>query len=334
LNVTGGAPVRKRKGDCMENETLTQSELPLRNGRVYHLDLAPHELACNVLIVGDPDRVPFFSDEFLEEREADRFHRGLRTITGRARETGQRITITTSGMGTPSMEIVLNELVALNELDFSTRRRKDSFTPLNIVRVGTSGGLQPDTETGTLVVTDYVVGLDNAGLCYDVPAPDAECELLERRVRNLIEGASLSGARFRGGFHPYAARADVRLRVALEREALRTGAPCKRGVTVTSPGFFAEQGRGIARVSSTVPDMAALMASLDTGIPGLRAENMEMEASFFLHFMGGLGYRAGVVCVVVNKRPDGSFLADYGEHVRKAGLTALRACAATNPRRD
>lgn len=318
----------------MENKTLTPSELPLRDGRVYHLDLAPHELARNVLIVGDPDRVPFFSDEFLEERETDRLHRGLRTITGRARETGQRITITTSGMGTPSMEIVLNELVALNELDLSTRRRKDSFTPLTIVRVGTSGGLQPETEPGALVITDYGIGLDNTGAYYDISMPDAECGMLERRAGSLIEEALSPDARFRGGFHPYAARADARLRVALEREALRLGAPCKRGVTVTSPGFFAEQGRGISRITSTVPDLADLMASLDTGLPGLKVENMEMEASFFLHFLGGLGYRAGVVCVVINKRKEGSFLADYNEHVRNAGLVALRALAVLDTGRD
>jgi uridine phosphorylase len=309
----------------MENGAFTPTELPLRDGRVYHLDLAPHELAPNVLIVGDPDRVPFLADEFLVEREADRCHRGLRTITGHARETGQRITITTSGMGTPSMEIVLNELTALNEFDFVSRRRKDSFEPLTVVRVGTCGGLQPETELGTLIVTDYGIGLDNTGLYYDAPLPDSECGLLERRVRSSIDGALSKGVRFRGSFRPYAARADCRIRVALEREALHLGAPCKRGVTVTSPGFFAEQGRSIGRIPCTVPELADLLSSVDTGIPGLKMENMEMEASFFLHFLGAVGYRAGVICAVINKRYEGTFLTDYREHVHNAALVALRA---------
>jgi uridine phosphorylase len=309
----------------MENGVFSPSELPLRDGRVYHLDLAPHELASNVLIVGDPERVPFLSDEFLTDREVDRGHRGLRTITGHVRETGQRVTITTSGMGTPSMEIVLNELVALNEFNFATRLRKESYEPLTVVRVGTSGGLQADTELGALIVTDYGVGLDNTGLYYDAPLPDTECGLLERRVRTLIEEALPQDVRFRGRFHPYGVRADCRVRVALEREALHLGVPCKRGVTVTSPGFFAEQGRKIGRVPPTVPALADRMASLDTGIPGLRVENMEMEASFLLHFLGGCGYRAGVVCAVINKHSDGTFLTAYRDTIRKAALVALRA---------
>lgn len=315
----------------MEKEEFSPSELPLRSGRVYHLDLAPDELARNVLLVGDPDRVPVLSDEFLAEREVDRCHRGLRTITGHARETGQRVTITTSGMGTSSTEIVLNELIALNEFDLDSRRRKESFNPLAIVRVGTCGGLQAETELGTLIVTDYGVGLDNTGLFYDAPLPDTECGLLERRTRTLIEEALSPDSRFRGKFHPYAVRADCRVRVALEREALHLGVPCKRGVTVTSPGFFTEQGRCICRVPASVPELANLMASLDTGITGLKVENMEMESSFLLHLLASCGYRAGVVCVVINKRQEGTFLTDYREGILNAARIAVRAFRSLEP---
>jgi uridine phosphorylase len=229
------------------------------------------------------------------------------------------------------MEIVLNELTALNEFDLTTRRRKDSFEPLTVVRVGTCCGLQADTELGTLIVTDYGVGLDNTGLYYDAPLPDDECGLLERRVRTTLDGALTGDVRFRGSFRPYAARADCRVRVALEREALHLGVPCKRGVTVTSPGFFAEQGRSIGRIPCTVPDLSELLSSVDTGIPGLKMENMEMEASFFLHFLGAAGYRAGVVCAVINKHHEGVFLTDYREHVLNAALMALRTFNVLTP---
>lgn len=318
----------------MEVGSYTQAELPLRKGRVYHLDLAPEELAANVIIVGDPERVPFLADELLGQREADRNHRGFRTITGIAAETGQRITITTSGIGTPSMEIVLNEITALNEIDFSTRRRKESFEPLTVVRVGTCGGLQPETELGTLIVTHYGIGLDNTGFFYDSPLPDDECGLLERRVRTCLEEAISDDARFRGRFYPYAVRADTRVRVALEREALHLGVPCKRGVTVTSPGFFAEQGRNVGRVSSTVPDMAELLTTVDTGIAGLKIENMEMEASFMLHFLGAIEYRAGVICAVIDKRFEGTFLTNYLDFIRDAARVAVRAFIVLRPARD
>lgn len=315
----------------MELRAYSAAELPLRNGRVYHLDLAPEELASDIIIVGDPDRVPYLADEFFARREVDRCHRGFRTITGYVKETGRRVTFTTSGIGAASVEIVLNELVALNEFDLSKRRRKKSFEPLTIVRVGTCGGLQPETDLGTLIVTDYGIGLDNTGLFYDAPLPDAECGLLERRVRSQIEDAVTEGARFRGRFHPYAARADVRIRVALEREALHLGVPCKRGITVTSPGFFAEQGRPIGRVSSTIPDLADVLTAVDTGIAGLKIENMEMESSFLLHFLGALGYRAGVVCAIIDKRQEGVFLTEYRDTIRNATRVTLRAFNALRP---
>ena len=317
--------LRSFEGCIVEIRTYSAAELPLRNGRVYHLDLVPEELASDVMLVGDPDRVPYLAGEFLSSRETDRCHRGFRTITGQVKETGRRVTITTSGIGTASAEIVLNELVALNEFELVKRRRKKSFEPLTIVRVGTCGGLQPETDLGMIIVSDYGVGLDSTGLFYDAPLPDAECGLLERRVRSRLEDAVAADARFRGRFNPYAARADVRVRVALEREALHLGVPCKRGITVTSPGFFAEQGRPIGRVSPTILDLADVLAAVDTGISGLKIENVEMETSILLHFCGAMGYHAGAVCAVIDKRQEGVFLTEYSDAVRGAARVALRA---------
>ncbi|HOP40063.1 MAG TPA: uridine phosphorylase [Geobacteraceae bacterium] len=317
----------------MENTLFSATELPMRGGRVYHLDLLPEELAANVIVVGDPGRVPFLAGELLDHVEVDRSHRGFRTITGHAIETRQRVTITTSGIGVSSMEIVLNELVALNEFDFSSRRRKASWEPLSVVRVGTSGGLQPETDLGTLIVTDYGIGLDNTGLFYDVGIPDEECRLLERRVRTAIDEGVFENARFRGRFFPYAVRADSRMRVALEREALHLGVSCKRGITVTSPGFFIEQGRAIVRLVPTASDLVERLAAVDTGIAGLKIENMEMEASILLHILGAIGYRSGVICAVIDKKNEGSFRTDYQECMRDGGRIALRAFLALQPAR-
>jgi len=315
----------------MENGSFSAAELPLREGRIYHLDLLPEELASHVIVVGDPDRVPFFAGEFLEQIEIDRNHRGFRTITGFAPEAGQRVTITTSGIGAPSMEIVLNELVALNEFDFSTRKRKESFEPLTVVRIGTCGGLQPETDLGTLIVTDYGIGLENTGLFYEAAAPDEECRRLERRVRSAIDEGVVEDARFRGRIFPYAVRADSRVRVALEREALHLGVPCKRGVTVTSSGFFAEQGRAVAHITPTVTDLVERLAAVDTGFAGLKIENMEMEASILLHILGAIGYRAGVICVVINNKNEGTFRVEYRDSLRDAARIVLRSFRALQP---
>jgi uridine phosphorylase len=139
---------------------FNNSDLPIIEGKVYHLCLKPEDLANHILIVGDPERVSFIAKEYFSRIEVDKFHRGLRTITGIVRDTGQRVSIVTSGMGTPSLEIVLNEIIALNEIDFYTRTRKSVYDMLTVIRVGTSGSIQPDTELGTLIITDYAIGLD------------------------------------------------------------------------------------------------------------------------------------------------------------------------------
>ncbi len=303
------------------------SDLPLRDGRVYHLDLKPEELAKDILLVGDPERASLISKEFLKEIQVERFNRGLRCVTGIVSETGQRISIITHGMGTPSMEIVLNELTALNEIDFTTMKRKARFDPLTLIRVGTTGGVQKETALGTLIITDYIVGLDNTGLFYDAPCPDQACRTLEERIRETVDRSISPASRFKGKIFPYGAKAHREVVAALETEALRLGVSHKRGVTVTSSGFFGNEGREISRIPLTVQDMDNLLAPVETGIPGLKIENLEMEASFLLHFMGAQGYRAGAIYPIIDKRCDGTFLTEYSRNIREATRLALRALA-------
>lgn len=307
------------------NGPFRPSDLPIIDGKVYHLDLKPKELAKNIIIVGDPERVPFIADEFFDTKEVDRFHRGLRTITGCVKDTGQRVSIICSGMGTPSLEIVLNEIIALNELDFRTRARKPEFNMITIIRVGTSGGIQKDTELGTQIITDYVVGLDNTGLFYNAPYYDGICKILEERIRRSIDVVIPHDSRFKGKIFPYASRARQDVIEALEREAQKVGIKYKRGVTVSSSGFFANQGRAISRIPSTVTEIDGLLASIDTGIEGLKIENMEMEASFLLYLMGALGYKAGTICSVIDNRREDKFAAQYSKYIKDAAKVALKA---------
>jgi uridine phosphorylase len=308
----------------VNRDSFSADDLPVSGGRIFHLDLAPDELARDVIIVGDPDRVPVLADALLLSREADRCHRGFRTITGIARETGRRVSFVTSGIGASSTEIVLNELAALNEIDLTTRTRRERFAPLNVVRLGTSGGLHRETPLGALILTDYVVGLDSTALFYDIPAPDPVCTLLEERFRAALAAAEAPGVRFAGTLFPYAARSDRRLLAALSAEGNGSAVPVVRGVTVSSAGFFAEQGRGVARTGATV---AGLLDALErVELPaGLVLQNMEMEAGFLLHFLGGLGYRGAALCAVINKRHEGVFAADCRETLVEGARVVLRA---------
>ncbi len=303
------------------------SDIPIVEGRVYHLDLKPDELAKHILIVGDPERVSLIAKEYFSRIEVDKFHRGLRTITGIVRDTGQRVSVVTSGMGTPSLEIVLNEIIALNEMDFHTRARKSFCDMLTVIRVGTSGGIQPGTELGTLIITEYAVGLDNTGFFYDCAYPEKNMEMLEGRIRDAIDGSVPANSRFKGKIYPYISRAHRDVTRALKREAGKLEVNFKRGVTITNSGFFANQGRTLSRIPLTVPEIDGILSEVDTGIEGLKIENMEMEASFLLYFMGALGYRAGVVCVVIDNRREGKFTSQYERHISDASKVALRALA-------
>jgi uridine phosphorylase len=300
-------------------------DLPIMDGKVYHLKLEPEELANHIIIVGDPERVPFIADEFFDTREVDRSHRGLRTITGSVKDTGQRVSVLTSGMGTPSLEIVLNEIVALHEIDFRAMTRKTEYDRLIIIRVGTSGGIQSNTELGTLIVTEYVIGLDNTGFFQDAPYPDQFCQRLEEKIREAIDKEIPRDSRFKGKLFPYVSRADPVLADALECEAQILRVSCKRGVTVSNSGFFANQGREVSRVPLTVPEIDGVLAAVDTGIQGFKIENMEMEASFLLHFMGALGHGAGCICPVIDQRRKGVFMHDYTHSIRDAARVALQA---------
>lgn len=139
-------------------KTIPASELILNtDGSVFHLHLLPGQLADRVILVGDPARVDTVASYF-DERECDVYNREFHSITGRYR--GKRITVVSHGIGTDNIDIVLNELDALANIDFSTRIVKKTLRQLTLVRIGTSGGLQPHVPIGTYVVAEKSIGFD------------------------------------------------------------------------------------------------------------------------------------------------------------------------------
>lgn len=299
---------------------LSASDLPIVNGRIYHLDLAPGELADKIIIVGDPARVNALSKEFFVKIEVEREHRGLRTATGITKK-GHRISLVTSGMGTPSLEIVLNEIVILHEIDFATRKRKTKTPNIQIIRLGTSGALQKETALGTAIITQYAIGLDNTGLFYDVPSPDKTCLRIEEKAKQVLQ--QHSSKRFATMIFPYASKADEQLVQKMRDIATTLNVPHKKGITVTSSGFFANQGRDISSISPTIKDLDEHISKVVIG--DLKAENMEMETSFLLHFMKGTGHRAASICATIAHRKTERFSSDYKKNVYDAARIAIGA---------
>lgn len=314
-------------------DVINGCDLPIDDrGRMYHLQITPELLAPDILIVGDPGRASAIAAAFFEDIEIDHEHRGLRTVTGRFREggdiddpKGMRATVVTSGMGTSSLEIVAQELVALNEIDVNSRTRKPDYPRLNIIRVGTSGGLQKDTPLGAPIITTYAAGFDNTGLFYDIPAPDEECTRIERELREVLVANMSPDSRFRDRIFPYVAKVDPRVVTALRQASRELGIEPVVGLTASGSGFFGNQGRDIARVRPSVPDIDRILAGFDPHLEGQRFENMEMEASFLNFFMGGLGYLSGTICPAIANRREDTFDHEYATSIDNATKIALRA---------
>lgn len=245
-------------------------------GAIYHVNLKPEELASLVITVGDPGRVPEVSRHF-DKIEFQGTHREFVTHTGTIGT--QRISVVSTGIGPDNIDIVMNELDALVNIDFGTRRVKSKLTALRVIRMGTCGGLQPDIPTDGLIASSHGLGLDNLLHYYQFEQTDQEKYLVEAFARHTgIEERSIA---------PYLVRGDDNLLQAFTAQGY------SHGITVTCPGFYAPQGRRL-RIPIAFGDLPDKMTSFKAD--GLRITNFEMETSAIY----GLGRLMGHHCLSIN----------------------------------
>lgn len=251
---------------------------------VFHLHLKPEELADKVILVGDPGRVPTVAAHF-EEKECDVENREFHSITGTYK--GKRITALSTGIGCDNIDIVLNELDALANIDFQTREEKDQLRTLDIVRIGTCGGLQETVPEGTFVASVKSIGFD--GLLNFYGGRNDVCDL-------ELEDAFIKHMQWTGNQciqHPYVIDADAEL---TERVA---GDDMVRGITVACGGFFGPQGREL-RIPLADPHQNEKIMSFEH--KGLKITNFEMESSAVAGLSRLLGHRAMTCCMVIANR--------------------------------
>lgn len=254
------------------------------DGSIFHLHVRPEQLADKVILVGDPGRVPVVAAHF-DTQECDIQSREFRTITGTYQ--GKRITVVSTGIGCDNIDIVVNELDALANIDFQTREEKENLRKLELVRIGTCGGLQPNTPTGTYICSEKSIGFD--GLLNFYAGRNAVCDLpLERALLNHLgwSGNLCAPA-------PYAVSADPEL-------VERIGADdMVRGITVACGGFFGPQGRQL-RIPLADPHQNRKIESFE--YEGKRITNFEMESSALAGLSLLLGHKAVTVCMVIANR--------------------------------
>ena len=267
------------------NYVFPSSELIINgNGTIYHLCLQPENLADKVILVGDPKRVETIA-QYFDSTECDIMNREYHTITGTYK--GKRISAVSTGVGCGNVDIVMNEMDALANIDFSTRTEKEDKHRLEIVRIGTCGGLQPETPLGSYICSVESIGLDGLLNFYKGRNEVCDLELEEAFVRHM----SWSG--YMGAPHPYVAIADCELsnRIA--------GDDMIKGITVSAPGFFGPQGRRL-RIQPADDRQNEKIESFE--YKGAKILNYEMESSAVAGFASLLGHRATSVCMVVADR--------------------------------
>ena len=252
---------------------IAESELIINaDGSVFHLHLRPEQLADRVILVGDPGRVKLVASHF-DTIECEASNREFHSITGSCQ--GKRITVLSTGIGCDNIDIVMNELDALVNIDFSTRMEKDELRSLQIVRIGTCGGLQPYTPVGTFIASVKSIGFD--GLLNYYGRRDEVCD-------TTCEAAFVKHTSWLSQMPaPYVAVADSEL---LSRIA---GDEMVRGITCACGGFYGPQGRCL-RLPLADPELNNKIESFE--YDGLRITNFEMESSALAGLSSLLGHKA------------------------------------------
>jgi uridine phosphorylase len=286
---------------------IKESELILNpDGSVYHLNLHPENIAENIIFVGDQDRVEKITRHF-DVVEFSTQKREFKTQTGVYK--GKRISVISTGIGPDNIDIVMNELDALVNIDLSTRKPKQQLTSLNIIRIGTSGALQPDIPVNSFVMSLYGLGLDNMIQSY----------IIDKVTDIAIEDAFIAhtGWDMRKG-RPYVVKAGEKLMQAMESDSI------KKGFTATAGGFYGPQGR-VLRLNIRDSELNNKMDSFSYN--GTVITNLEMETAAIYGLSALLGHNAVSLNAIIANRALGTFSADPYTAVNELIAYALERIA-------
>ena len=286
----------------MNKKTFAPSELIINeDGSMFHLHLTPQQIADKIMLVGDPGRVSLVASYF-DEKEFEVESREFKTITGTYK--GKRLTVLSTGIGCDNIDIVMNELDALANIDFETRTEKDEHRTLTLVRIGTCGGLQPNTPTGTYIASVKSIGFD--GLLNFYAGRNEVCDLpLEEAFKAHMNWSPLLAA-------PYVIDANAEL---IDRIAAND---MVRGITIACGGFFGPQGREL-RIPLADPNQNEKVESFV--YQGLHITNFEMESSALAGLSALLGHKAMTCCMVIANRLAKEVNANYKNSIN--GLIEL-----------
>ncbi len=266
-------------------KTFPASELIINeDGTVFHLHLLPEQLADKVILCGDQGRVSTIAS-FFDSVECEVQSREFHTITGMYK--GKRISVVSTGIGCDNCDIVMNELDALKNIDFQTRTEKSELTSLEIVRIGTCGGLQPNTPSGTFICSEKSIGFDGLLNFYSGRNDVCDLDFEAAFTRHMDWNPQLCA--------PYVIDNSKELLDRIYQPELGM----VKGVTIACGGFYAPQGREL-RIPLADPNQNDKICSFE--YESHRITNFEMESSAIAGLAALMGHRALTVCMVIANR--------------------------------
>ena len=284
---------------------IDETELILsQKKKIYHLNLSKHEVADDIILVGDPGRVKLISNKF-DEIECKIQHREFVTHTGILNK--KRVSVISTGIGTDNIDIVINELDALVNINFDNRIENNQKKSLNIIRLGTSGSIQQNIDIDTFITSSFGLGFDNLAHFY----------FDKKKINQEMNQAFLKHANWPKELStPYFVKASENL------FSLFSDLPY--GITATAPGFYAPQGRTL-RLQPAIKDLHEKMKSFT--FDNNQITNFEMETSA-LYFLGrSLGHKTLTICAIIGNRLNKKYSKDYTLTVEKMiDLVLNRIC--------
>lgn len=261
---------------------LGSSELILNaDGSIYHLNLLPEDIATTIITVGDPDRVHDVS-KYFDTITVKKGKREFHTHTGIL--NGKTLTVLSTGIGTDNIDIVVNELDALANIDFNTKKIKKDFTQLDIVRIGTSGAIQPEIKVDSFLTSEFALGLDGLLHFYQhrIKSDDGFIEAFVEHTE-WDDNKAL----------PYLVNCDQTLLKLMDSNRIRFG------VTATNSGFYGPQGRNL-RLQSQDAGLNEKMTKFE--YEKRKVTNLEMETAGIYALAKLLGHRAiSMNCILANR---------------------------------
>ena len=282
---------------------IKESELILNpNGSIYHLNLKPEHIADTIILVGDQDRVEKVSKHF-EIIEFKTQKREFKTHTGLYK--GKRLSVISTGIGPDNIDIVLNELDALANIDFSTRMVKNNLTSLNFIRIGTSGALQDDIPLDTFVIGEY--GLDLNGMIHNYQIHNITNPDIEQAFIKHTQWPSFKAK-------PLIIKCSATLEKQMESKNTY------KGLTLTASGFYGPQGR-VLRLPLQDDQLNSKIETFN--YHGMRVTNLEMETSAIYGLAKLMGHHALSLNAIISNRSHGTFSKNPGKTIENLILYTL-----------